>query len=311
MRDGARGVHRDVPRAGGARLRARVRDERVVAVHARVRPAARPRHQHPRVPRGGDRPRPARPADRVPPDDLRARSRAARCWSRSSRCAPASRRRACRCWSQSQRMERFHLLDDFWVTWQQWFAELEETHTSLGVLSFFRSPLGAPLVGHRRAARCSTPRRCGSPPSTCRSTPRPGSACAAAFFALRAIADYFGIPFDPDPHPRRPDQHQQGRVPRGVRPSWSRPGSRCATTATQAWRDFTGWRVNYDVRCSSASPGFVMAPYAPWSSDRSLALPAPDAAAPDRTAARARASSTDRLVEEPGLGRRPASRRGG
>src|SRR5206468_2134182 len=45
---------------------------------------------------------------------------------------------------RAQQMERFHLLDDFWRTWQEWFAEIEETHTSIGVLSFFRSP-----VGHR------------------------------------------------------------------------------------------------------------------------------------------------------------------
>ena len=43
--------------------------------------------------------------------------------------------------ARAQRMERFQLLDDLWVQWQQWFAEVEETHTSLAVLSFFRSPL--------------------------------------------------------------------------------------------------------------------------------------------------------------------------
>ena len=36
----------------------------------------------------------------------------------------------------------------------------------------------------------------------------------------------------------------------------------------RAWRDFAGWRVNYD-RVLLAFCGLVMAPYAPWSSDRS------------------------------------------
>ena len=36
-----------------------------------------------------------------------------------------------------------------------------------------------------------------------------------------------------------------------------------------AWFDFTGWRVNYDVPLLALA-GFVMVPYAPWSSDRSL-----------------------------------------
>ena len=40
----------------------------------------------------------------------------------------------------------------------------------------------------------------------------------------------------------------------------------------QAWRDFQGWRVNYDSVLLSLS-GFVMAPYAPWNSDRSPVTP--------------------------------------
>jgi hypothetical protein len=39
-----------------------------------------------------------------------------------------------------------------------------------------------------------------------------------------------------------------------------------------AWRDFAGWRVNYDT-VLLALAAMTMAPYAPWSSDRSL-LPA-------------------------------------
>ena len=35
----------------------------------------------------------------------------------------------------------------------------------------------------------------------------------------------------------------------------------------QAWRDFAGWRVNYD-RALILLCGLVMAPQAPWSSDR-------------------------------------------
>ena len=38
----------------------------------------------------------------------------------------------------------------------------------------------------------------------------------------------------------------------------------------QAWRDFAGWRVNYDTVLVILA-GFVMAPYAPWVSDRSPA----------------------------------------
>ena len=37
----------------------------------------------------------------------------------------------------------------------------------------------------------------------------------------------------------------------------------------QAWRDFAGWRVNYD-RVLLSLAALTMAPYAPWSSDRSM-----------------------------------------
>lgn len=42
----------------------------------------------------------------------------------------------------------------------------------------------------------------------------------------------------------------------------------------QAWRDFAGWRVNYD-RVLVELAGLTMAPHAPWSSDR-----APDSRRP-------------------------------
>jgi hypothetical protein len=37
----------------------------------------------------------------------------------------------------------------------------------------------------------------------------------------------------------------------------------------QAWRDFAGWRVNYDSVLVDLAAR-MMAPYAPWSSDRSV-----------------------------------------
>ena len=37
----------------------------------------------------------------------------------------------------------------------------------------------------------------------------------------------------------------------------------------QAWRDFAGWRVNYDIPLVTLA-GLLVAPYAPWSSDRSI-----------------------------------------
>ncbi len=42
----------------------------------------------------------------------------------------------------------------------------------------------------------------------------------------------------------------------------------------QAWRDFAGWRVNYDRPLLSLAT-FVESPPTPWSSDRQVDLPPP------------------------------------
>src|SRR6476620_11951217 len=168
---------------------------------------------------------------------------------------------------QSQRMERFHLLDDFWVNWQQWFTELEETHTSIGVLSFFRSP-----QGHRSWVTASGAVLDGASLRLAAVDmpfdPEAGICVRAGFFALRAISDYYGIPYDPDPHPGDPiaiskDEFMQAcdeLVAAGIPVREDREA---------AWLDFTGWRVNYDVPLLSLA-GFIGVPYAPWSSDRSF-----------------------------------------
>jgi hypothetical protein len=168
---------------------------------------------------------------------------------------------------QSQRMERFHLLDDFWVAWQQWFTELEETHTSLGVLSFFRSP-----VGHRswvtasgavldaaslRLAAVDLP-----------FDPEAGICVRAGFFALRAIADYSGMAYDPEPHPGDPISITKDEFLQAC-DELVEAGIPVRADRDAAWLDFTGWRVNYDVPLLALA-GFVMTPYAPWSSDRSF-----------------------------------------
>jgi hypothetical protein len=153
------------------------------------------------------------------------------------------------------------------VPWQQWFAELEETHTSLGVLSFFRSPLG-----HRswvtaggavldaaalRLAVVDLP-----------FDPEAGLCIRAGFSALRAVGGYFGIPHDTDPRPDDPISIAEDEFVEACQ-RLAEAGIPLREDRAQAWRDFNGWRVNYDA-VLIALAGLVMAPYAPWSSDRSV-----------------------------------------
>jgi hypothetical protein len=168
---------------------------------------------------------------------------------------------------RAQGMDRFSLLTDLWVSWQQWFAETEETHTSLGVLSFFRSPVGkrswvtaAGAVLDGAALRQSV--------VDIPADPEASMCIRSGFFALRAVADYFGIGFDPDPLPTDPISIAEDEF-QDAYDQLVAAGVPVRVDRERAWRDFQGWRVNYD-RVLIALAGLVMAPYAPWSSDRSL-----------------------------------------
>jgi hypothetical protein len=92
----------------------------------------------------------------------------------------------------------------------------------------------------------------------------------AGFLALRAIADYFGIPHDPDPAPDAPISIARDEW-EAVLDDMAAIGVDVASDRDQAWRDFQGWRVNYDAVVLGLAD-YTMAPYAPWSSDRSPVL---------------------------------------
>lgn len=164
-------------------------------------------------------------------------------------------------------IEKLHDLDDLWVSWQLWFAELEETHTSLGALAFFRSPkpdrswvtaAGAVLDA---AALVN---------STIEGPWQPMAALCvrSGFTALRSIADFFDIDNDHDPASTDPISIARDEWEDVCR-QLTAVGVPLKEDRDQAWRDFAGWRVNYDVVLIRLA-GLTMAPYAMWSSDRSI-----------------------------------------
>jgi hypothetical protein len=166
------------------------------------------------------------------------------------------------------RIEGWGRLDDLWRDWENWFVDVTETHTSLPALVFFRSPhwehswvtaSGAVLDGASLLAS---------------TVDRPRSSDAelcirAGYVALRRIADFFGVEYNPDPHwPDEAisiDRREFDQVCREL----AEAGVPLKSDLEQAWRDFAGWRVNYD-RVLLAMASLTMAPYAPWSSDRSI-----------------------------------------
>jgi hypothetical protein len=164
-------------------------------------------------------------------------------------------------------LARLDALDEIWDPWETWFADVEETHTSQPSLVFFRS------ITHDRSwiTSAGTVLDAAALRSSVLNLPQNARAqlcLRAGYLSLRRIADYFGIRYDPDPNPDDPisidrsefdaayDELASFGVP--VRPH-----------RDQCWNDFKGWRVNYDT-VLLALAGLTAAPYAPWSSDRSL-----------------------------------------
>jgi hypothetical protein len=164
------------------------------------------------------------------------------------------------------RLERMPLLHDVWNEWERWFVELEETHTSMPTLVFFRSPqlnhswptaAGAVLDGAALAGSIVD-------------IPHDVQAdfcLRAGYLCLRRICDYFSIPYDPAPEPDDPISITREEWDEAVE-QLVEVGVPVKADRDRAWRDFSGWRVNYDTTLLALA-NITSAPYAPWSSDRS------------------------------------------
>lgn len=172
-------------------------------------------------------------------------------------------------------LTRFHRigwleeLTSEWLTWEAWFTELEESHTSHRSLPWFRSndptrswvtaagtvldaaALWTSAVGdltesdHASAALC----------------------IRAGFISLRKIAATYGIPFDHDPSPDDPIALQRTEF-EAVLDVLTELGLPIVEDRSRAWRDFAGWRVNYEAALLGLAQ-LLHVPYASWTSDRS------------------------------------------
>lgn len=173
---------------------------------------------------------------------------------------------------RAYRIEGLGRLDPLWREWEDWFVAVEESHTTFGALPFFRSPdperswvtaAGAVLdAAAFRAAVLDLPRQ-----------PQAELCLRAGYLALRRIADFYRLPY--------PKQVAYGDPISIAREEWDAVVNQWASIGLpikpdreQAWRDWAGWRVNYDVVLLRMAE-LVRAPYAPWSSDRSAIFIAP------------------------------------
>ena len=155
--------------------------------------------------------------------------------------------------------------EDLFGRWEQWFTEVEESHTSQPALCFFRSPHperswinAAGLVLDTAALRASAvdiPRDA-----------RTDLMIRTGFLALRRIADYFDMRYDPDPRPGDPISVTRPEFDAAL-VELEAAGLPLKADRDQAWVDFAGWRVNYDSVLLQLAQ-MVMAPPANWITDR-------------------------------------------
>jgi hypothetical protein len=170
--------------------------------------------------------------------------------------------------ARSYRTGELNELRDFWHDWHVWFAEVEETHTSLAALAFFRSPrpelswvTAAGVVLDAASLMLST--------VDITREPRAAFCIRSGYLALRQIASFFQVAYDDDPDPDDPISIDRDEFEVAYA-YLAQTGVPLVADRDQAWRDFRGWRVNYDTVLVALAT-LTMAPYAPWSSDRSVA----------------------------------------
>ncbi|MGC1420023.1 MAG: hypothetical protein WA786_07890 [Acidimicrobiales bacterium] len=145
----------------------------------------------------------------------------------------------------AQSVQSFEKLDKVFQEWEQWFIDVGETHTTLTILNYYRSPspeqtwiAAAATVLDAAAMFNST---VDVPPSA-----SAGLCIRSGWIALRRLADYFRIPY-----PLNPDRSIPIAVTRHefdlVLEHLARSGVPLVPDHDAAWNDFVGWRVNYDA----------------------------------------------------------------
>ncbi|MBV8096865.1 MAG: hypothetical protein JO110_27190 [Acetobacteraceae bacterium] len=170
---------------------------------------------------------------------------------------------------QAYRLGLDEELDGFWHTWEEWFTDMAETHISNTEVIFYHSVVGrtswittAGAILDACALFSSTVER--------RDVPWVQLCFLAGCRTLAEIASDVGIP----PGPSLPSSgsiHVTRAEYDDACAQLSSAGVPLKADREASWRAFAGMRGQYDFTLLALAH-FVLAPPAPWSSDRSLGL---------------------------------------
>ena len=156
-------------------------------------------------------------------------------------------------------------LPDLYSAWEEWAADVAESHTTYPVLLLFRSPepwyswlVGLIAVLDAAAMQLAlTPGRASSQARLC---------LRMGFTLLNRVATTLGWEVDLDPNPEGPIDLTFAEFERAVAMLVS-VGFGTERTAEEAWADFRGWRVNYETVAYRLADRLTVPP-APWSGQR-------------------------------------------
>jgi hypothetical protein len=156
-------------------------------------------------------------------------------------------------------------LPQLYADWEQWAAEVTESHTTYPVLLLFRSPepwlnwiVGLLAVLDAGAMQLALN------PSTAPSQTR---LCLRMGFTLfNRLAASLGYPVDDDPDPDAPITLTYEEFASAV-DNLRQYGFPMERSAQDAWPHFKGWRINYERSAYLLADAFT-APPAPWSGPR-------------------------------------------
>lgn len=188
--------------------------------------------------------------------------------------------------SRMGRINGLGQLDGMWEEWEDWFARVQESHTSQPALLHFRSQrmdhswittAGALLdaaaifvssVDHEAyAGGDHVERFMPGESGNLERVRRPNAEVCirSGFLCLRQLAALVALPFDPAPRPDHPISVGRDEFD-AVLVRLDEAGVPLVRDRDEAWRDFAGWRVNYDEPLLRLA-AYVVAPPTPWSSD--------------------------------------------
>ncbi|MGH3732803.1 MAG: hypothetical protein ACRDVC_05415 [Acidimicrobiales bacterium] len=145
----------------------------------------------------------------------------------------------------AESVDSYQRLDELWREWEAWFIDVGETHTTLVILNYYRSPnpqqtwIGSAASVLDAAALFQS--SVDAEPS-----PTAGLCIRAGWLALRRIADYFKVQYPTDFQQDVPITITREEFDI-VLDRLARIGVPLLADRQAAWRDFVGWRVNYDT----------------------------------------------------------------